>query len=45
MGGRGRELPDPDLDNRDLVVARDILDLVDALRHTIKIYRNLALRP
>jgi hypothetical protein len=42
---RGRELPDPDFDDRDLVVAQDILDLVGALSHTIRIYRDLALRP
>ena len=42
---RGHELRDPDFDDRDLVVAQDILDLVGALSHTIRIYRGLALRP
>ncbi len=35
----------PELLDPDLVVAQDILDLVDALRHTVQIYRDLALRP
>jgi hypothetical protein len=35
----------PDCDDRDLVVAQDILDLVGALRNTVQIYRDLALRP
>ncbi len=43
--GRGHELLDPHLDDRDLVVAQDILDLVGALRHTLQVYRQLALRP
>jgi hypothetical protein len=38
-------LLDPEDDNRDLIVARDILDLVDLLRNTIEIYRDLTLRP
>ena len=38
-------LLDPEHDYRDLIVAQDILDLVDLLRHTIQIYRDLALRP
>ena len=38
-------LADPEHDDRDLIVAQDILDLVGALRHTIQIYRDLALRP
>ena len=42
---RGRELLDPDLDDRDLIVAQDILDLIDALRNTLQIYQQLALRP
>ena len=37
-------LLDPECDDRDLVVAQDILDLVGALRHTLQIYRHLALR-
>ena len=36
---------DPEDDNRDLIVAQDILDLVDLLRNTIEIYRDLTLRP
>jgi hypothetical protein len=35
----------PEYDCRDLLVAQDILHLVDALRHTIQIYRDLALQP
>ncbi|MEN8183974.1 MAG: hypothetical protein ABFS46_15715 [Myxococcota bacterium] len=42
---RGRDLLDPNLDDRDLIVAQDILDLVGTLQHTLKIYRTLALRP
>ena len=38
-------LLDPEGDDRDLIVARDILDLVDVLRHTIQTYRDLVLRP
>jgi hypothetical protein len=38
-------LLDPEDDNRDLIVARDILHLVDLLRNTIEIYRDLTLRP
>ena len=37
-------LLDPEHDDRDLIVAQDILDLVGALRHTLQIYRDLALR-
>ena len=37
--------PDPEHDDLDLIVAQDILDLAGALRHTIQIYRDLALRP
>ena len=36
---------DPKLLDRDLAVAQDILDLIAALRHTVQIYRDLALRP
>jgi len=42
---RGCGLLDPDHDDRDLIVAQDILDRVDALRRTIQLYRDLALRP
>ena len=42
---RGCALLDPEHDDRDLIVAQDILDLAGALRHTIQIYRDLALRP
>ena len=42
---RDRGLLDPEGDDRDLIVARDILDLVDTLRHTIQTYRDLVLRP
>ena len=35
----------PKLLDRDLAVAQDILDLIAALRHTVQIYRDLALRP
>jgi len=38
-------LLDREDDDRDLIVAQDILDLVDVLRHNIQIYRDLALRP
>ena len=45
-------LPELDLVERDhkpldhdLAVAQDILDLIAALRHTVQIYRDLALRP
>ena len=40
---RDHTLLDPQCDDRDLVVAQDILDLIGALRHTVQIYRNLAL--
>ena len=36
---------DTEHDDRDLIVAQDILHLVDHLRHTIQIYRDLALQP
>ena len=42
---RDCRLLDPEHDDRDLIVAQDILDLAGALRHTIQIYRDLALRP
>ena len=42
---RSPKLFHPEFDDRDLVVALDILDLVGALRHTIQIYRDLALQP
>jgi hypothetical protein len=35
---------DPEHDDRDLIVAQDILDLVDVLRRTIQLYRDLVLR-
>ena len=38
-------LLDPDHDDRGLIVAQDILDRVAALRRTIQLYRDLALRP
>jgi hypothetical protein len=38
-------LLDPEDDDRDLIVGQHILNLVGALRHTIQIYRDLALRP
>ena len=38
-------LLDPEENDRDLIIARDILDLGDALRHTIQLYRDLVLRP
>lgn len=40
----GHPLPDLDSDDRDLVVAQDILDLADALKRTIHLYRTLSLR-
>jgi hypothetical protein len=40
-----RGLLDPEDDNRDLIVAQDILDLVDVLRASIQIYRDLTLCP
>jgi hypothetical protein len=42
---RDPKLLDPEHDDRDLMVAQDILHLVDDLRHTIQIYRDLALPP
>ena len=42
---RDRGLLDPEGDDRDLIVAGDILDLVEVLRHTIQTYRDLVLRP
>ncbi len=42
---RRHQLLDPDLADRDLLVAQDILDLIGALRHTLQIYQQLALRP
>ena len=39
-----RGLLDPEDDNRDLIVAQDILYLIDNLRHTIQIYRDLTLQ-
>ena len=41
---RGHQLLNPDFDDRDLVVAQDILNLVDALRSTIQRYRDLSLQ-
>jgi hypothetical protein len=38
-------LLDREGDDRDLIVAQDILDLVETLRHTIQTYRNLVMRP
>ena len=45
LAQRDGGLPDPEQDDRDLVVAQDILDLVSALRHTLQLYRDLVLRP
>lgn len=42
---RNHRLLDPHYDDRDLVVAQDILDLIGALRHTVQIYRDLTHRP
>ena len=42
---RENTLLDPHSDDRDLIVAQDILDLIGALRHTIQIYRDLTHRP
>ena len=42
---RSSKLFHPEFDDRDLVVAQDILDLVAALKHTIQLYRDLVLRP
>jgi hypothetical protein len=42
---RDRGCLDPEHHDRDLIVAQDILHLVDYLRHTIQIYRDLALQP
>jgi hypothetical protein len=36
-------LVDPEQDHRDLTLAQNILHLVDALRHTIQIYRDFTL--
>ena len=38
-------LLDPEDDHRDLIVAQGILELVDLLRHSIQLYRNLVLQP
>jgi hypothetical protein len=38
-------LLDPEEDHRDLILAQGILDLAEALRHTIQIYRDLTLQP
>ncbi len=42
---RDPPLLDLHCDDRDLAVARDILDLIGALRHTVQIYRNLTHKP
>ena len=42
---RDHTLLDLQGDDRDLVVALDILDLIGALRHTVQIYRDLTHRP
>jgi hypothetical protein len=39
------ELLDPEQDHRDLILAQGILDLAEALRHTIQTYRELVLQP
>jgi len=41
---RDRNGLDPDASEPDLLVAQDILDLVDALRTTLRTYQNLVLR-
>jgi hypothetical protein len=41
----GSALLDPKDDHHDLMVAQRILDLADALSHTIQIYRDLTLQP
>jgi hypothetical protein len=45
LAPHGHQLLHPEFDDRDLVVAQDILDLVDALKRTINLYRKLSLRP
>ncbi len=42
---RDDSLLDREGDDRDLIVAQDILDLVETLRHTIQTYRGLVMRP
>jgi hypothetical protein len=42
---RDRAPLDPEDEHRDLIVAQDILDLVETLRYTIQTYRDLVLRP
>ena len=42
---RNPERLDPDLHDRDLVLAHDVLDLIHALRNTLQIYQQHALRP
>ena len=42
---RNQTLLDLHCDDRDLVIAQDILDLIGALRHTVQAYRDLTLRP
>ena len=45
LAQRGRDPCDPELDDRDLIVAHDILRLIDELRRAIQLYRELVLRP
>ncbi len=42
---RAPELLDPDLDDRDMALAHDILGLIHTLRNTLQIYKQHALRP
>jgi len=42
---RDHALLDSQRDDRDLFVAKDILDLIGALRHTVQIYRDLTYPP
>ena len=42
---RDRGPLDPEHEHRDLIVAQNILDLVELLRHTIQTYRDLVMRP
>jgi hypothetical protein len=41
----GHQVLHPEFDDRELTVAQDILDLIDALKCTIHLYRRLSLPP
>ena len=45
LAEHGRDPCHAELHDRDLIVAHDILRLIDELRRAIKLYRELVLRP